>query len=162
MYNINQLNVLFPKYISTSIAFEFTSEKEYMKYIESVEDIEEEIDFSNIYSFFSEEPTLGAEFIKFVKSDLRRRGASFNPEIITRFHNFLFNNLFREPKSIEGFFVKISKQYDKKDILLSILTTSIINCIDFPGFCVKDKYFGLFNRKVGKTQNKAIKTVYNL
>lgn len=162
MYNINQLNVLFPKNISTSIVLEFMEEKEYQKYIESVEDIQDEIDFSNIYGFLSEEPTLGAEFIKFVKNDLRRRGASFNPEIVERFHNFLFNNLFREPKSIEGFFGKISKQYDKKDILLSILTTSIINCIDFPGFCVKDKYFGLFEREVGKTQNKAIKTVYNL
>ena len=160
MYDIEQLNVLFPKYMSMTLVYEFMEEEVYDEY---VREVGEEVDYTFFYNFVSEDAILGAEFVKFVKSDLKRRRARFIPEIIDRFHNFLFDNLFlKEIAKINVFFKNLETIYNPRDILLSLLETSIINCIDFPGFCVKNKNFGRLDRKVSRTESKSIKTVYNL
>lgn len=96
----------------------------------------------NFLSTMDDDPDIGEQFVNYAKETLKTKNINKLTDAFEKqFHNFLFDNMIR------GKLLITPQEFmsDKKEsvCIYSFLTRSMINCIDFPGFCVKVKNFGL-------------------
>ena len=130
----------------------------------------------NDISTISNDPDIGVSFIKYHKNILDSLGIDefIVEDFQDSFHKYLFENFKRGevidlPEDFIFFYIGNNinpklKEIDRKNIIIrsinySLYTNSIINCIDFPGFCVKRKRFGR-DKKVSDKDNKNALSIY--
>jgi hypothetical protein len=133
----------------------------------------------HVFHFFEElslDPDEGAEFVLLVKKGLIKAGVideKYIDEFEENFHAYFFENLKRGIRRHEYIIPKEFihryigdedleiEQKNAYNVIYYFLSRSIINCIDFPGYCIKEKDFGINNR-IDTTFHRKTSSVYKL
>ena len=134
--------------------------------------------FTHINDFFdiiSSDPDKGAEFVLLVRKALLKVKTILDKDYMDKFekefHEYFFKNLkdgneYVIPKEFIYDYIKnVDEEVEQKNaynIIYYFFSRSIINCIDFPGYCIKEKDFGNKNKQVDTYFHEKTSKIYNL